>query len=150
MQFHVIDDQEQICDLMVTILSVLGHSATAFNSPDQYLQYVHSNEYEAPVAVITDLDMPGMSGYEMMETVRRDYPDQKFIVITGRLGVSHPVIYDACMFFNKPVRMQILKKAVEAITRCHSDGPDSNICSNLNDSNQLPIDWKCRHCSRFD
>jgi len=146
MQFHVIDDEQYICDLMVAMFSVLDHSATAFNSPDQYLKHVHSAEFEAPVAVITDVDMPGMNGYEMMERVRRDYPNQKFIVITGSPDISHPIIYDACMFFRKPIRMETLKKAIEAITRCHSNGRDCNICSDLEDVNQFPVDWKCRQC----
>lgn len=148
MQFHVIDDEPFITDLFSGLLVALGYEASTFNCPLKYLEYAKSDAYEKPVAIISDVKMPGMNGYEMIEQLKNIHPGLKCIFVSGEEVVSHPAIYDACMFFNKPIRLETLKNAVAAILSCQPDIQDEERCAMAKSESRLPIDWKCRHCPK--
>jgi len=75
-------------------------------------------EAHAPDIVITDINMPDMSGVQMAEKIRAIKPDTKFIVITGdtgqlSLGASVGKSLEIDHYIAKPVRFQEFFAAVE-------------------------------------
>lgn len=147
MQFHLIDDEKQVGMALYGMLDVLGYQVRLFHCPLEYLEYAKSADYEKPEAVITDIDMPGLNGYQLIEALRREHEDLKFVIISAFIESTHPAVYEACMFFSKPIRLQTLKMAVSALVDCHRSGPHPDNCSAVTDRNRLPEDWKCRHCA---
>ena len=148
MEFHVIDDEKHVGDVIVDMLNAHGFSSIAFNCPRQYLEHARSSEFKKPVAVFTDITMPGINGYEMIDELRKIYPDQKFVVISASSDVRHPAISEVGMFLSKPLRMETLGKAAASLIQCHKDGPSSNPkCMEINEYARFLNDWKCPHCS---
>jgi len=119
MQFHVIDDDKQVSDVIVSMLDALGFSSWAFNSPHQYIAYAKSNEFKAPVAIMTDVSMPEMNGYKMIDLLKEIHPEQKFVVITASADSRDSDMKQAGMFLSKPVRMETLEKTATSLVRRH-------------------------------
>lgn len=77
-----IDDEIVIAQLMVTILSRLSYRVTAFNDPELAL-LAFRKEPAAYQAVITDLSMPHMSGFDLARAIRKISPDIPILMSSG-------------------------------------------------------------------
>lgn len=58
----IVDDDESFLQATISFVRSLGYSAAAFSSADAFL---NSNAVENTDCLITDLQMPGMSGIEL-------------------------------------------------------------------------------------
>jgi CheY-like chemotaxis protein len=65
----VVDDNEDILNLVQTRLRKAGHLTVGAQSGDEALQVVA--EKGAPEVVVLDVDMPGMTGLELLEELRK-------------------------------------------------------------------------------
>src|ERR1700741_3498449 len=74
----VVDDEPECRKLLVVMLEQVGMSCTtASNGPEASILQ------QKPVdAVIADLNMPRVSGLELLAQVRRFYPQQVFLMAT--------------------------------------------------------------------
>lgn len=125
--FHIIDDEVALSTLMVELLESAGYQAVDFSSPVDYLNFVDSKYYLPPVAVITDVRMPEMSGYELIDRVRDKYPEQRVIVVSGDDRGDEARNREVCHFLSKPFTPEKLFSLADAITKCdnvHSSGAD--------------------------
>ena len=76
----VVDDEPAMRLLVTSVLTDEGHVVTTAASGAEALQLVQRHHYQV---VITDLRMPGLSGLEVLEAVRRDDPDTAVILLTA-------------------------------------------------------------------
>lgn len=65
----VVDDQPDVADSVAALVESLGHSVRA--AYDGYKAIAISHEYR-PDVMFVDIGMPGMTGYELAERVRKD------------------------------------------------------------------------------
>jgi len=86
--FHIIDDEPTLCELAVELISSIGFKAVSYSDPVEYLSYMNSDAYVVPTAIFTDIQMPEMNGYDLIDKIREKYPDQKVIVVSGYSGVE--------------------------------------------------------------
>jgi len=86
--FHVIDDETVLCELAVELIATAGFEAVSYTNPLDYLHYLNSRDYTVPDAIFTDIEMPGMNGYELIDKIRSRFPDMKIVVISGYCGVE--------------------------------------------------------------
>jgi two-component system nitrogen regulation response regulator GlnG len=84
----VIDDDRSIRWVLDRALSQAGIPITAFNTADQAMHHLHD---EAPLAIITDVRMPGMSGLEFLEKVQTSHPSVPIIVMTAHSDLQSAV-----------------------------------------------------------
>jgi two-component system nitrogen regulation response regulator GlnG len=84
----VIDDDSAIRWVLDRALSQAGIPITAFNTADQALHHLND---EAPLAIITDIRMPGTSGLEFLETVQVSHPEVPIIVMTAHSDLQSAV-----------------------------------------------------------
>ena len=88
-----IDDYEALVFLVGRLLRKQGHSATTFDSGEAALEWMRAHP-EVPVdLVVSDHNMPGLSGVETAIEIRRLRPGLKIAIISGH--VSDELIADA-------------------------------------------------------
>lgn len=84
----VVDDDDSIRECLAALLASHGYEvSTAEDGFDALLQLTR----EPPDVVISDLNMPGMSGFELLPVVRRTFPHTLLIAMSGAYeGVAIP------------------------------------------------------------
>ena len=77
----IIDDEQHIRKSLGQYLSDMGHYQTlAFAEGQEAIDWFMENSCDVS---IVDIKMPGISGIETIEEIRKIHPDQKFIIFTG-------------------------------------------------------------------
>ena len=119
---HVIDDDEAVRDSLIVLLSAIGFEARSYPSATGFLESLDSRD---PGCVITDVQMPGMSGLELLDRLSGRSADFPVIVLTGRADVAMAVDAlkaGAADFIEKPFDSDVLLAAVKAaLTRLSED-----------------------------
>ena len=75
-----VDDEFASCKLLSLILAPPAFHCTTACSGEEALATLQTEPFDA---VISDLDMPGMGGLQLLNHVRREYPHIAFLVTTG-------------------------------------------------------------------
>ena len=83
MRVMVVDDDMELLKTLGCVLEKLGCEAQVFEDPRQAL-----NTYSECVfdLVLTDLNMPVMSGLEVLKRIRKMNPQARVALITGCIG----------------------------------------------------------------
>ena len=84
----VVDDESTICDSVKKILSRKGFIVDNTLNADDAIEKMKTNDYDI---LITDLMMPKTSGLELIELVKKYYPDIDVLVITGYASIESAV-----------------------------------------------------------
>ena len=77
----VIDDDPTILDLMVRMLSALDFDVTPIGSGIEALERFRRDHFQL---VLTDLQMPGIDGWELARRLKKEEPWLPVIAITGQ------------------------------------------------------------------
>lgn len=146
MDVHILDDDEGVRSILATLMQALGYCVKTFSGPEEYLAFMRDHGYSPPrLSILSDVDMPGMSGYELMQEVRMINPQQRFIMITGGQR-SAPEDDYPCFYFIKPVSLKQMEKAFGAQSLCTDSSPDASCreCASIGDRLAFGIkDWHC-------
>ena len=84
----VIDDQAAHCDLMRSVLSGAKYTVDSADSGAQALERMQSGAYGL---IVTDQQMPGMSGLELLRELHVRHPDLPIIIVTAHGTVATAV-----------------------------------------------------------
>lgn len=84
----VVDDNELFRDSIVETLRRLGHEIEAAPDAQSACSRIFPNRYDL---VVSDMKMPGMSGIELLEYVKKIDPDVPFLIITAYGAVETAV-----------------------------------------------------------
>ena len=76
----VVDDEPAMRLLLSSVLKDEGHDVTAAATGEEAVQLIARRHYHL---VVTDLKMPGISGLELLEQVKRDDPGTAVIILTA-------------------------------------------------------------------
>jgi CheY-like chemotaxis protein len=77
-----IDDEDSLVYLMTRVLQKSGYQVTGFNDAQQALQALRERPQEFDV-IVTDLSMPGMSGFNVAQAIREIRADLPVVVTSG-------------------------------------------------------------------
>jgi two-component system response regulator AtoC len=111
--FLIVDDQQSIRKLCVTIGASLGFSCDEAESAEAALQFLESN---APDIILVDLRMAEMSGLEFLAAVKKMLPKTEVAIMTGYGSIESAVqamklgAYD---YITKPFRVEELKLTLQ-------------------------------------
>ncbi|WP_175596951.1 hybrid sensor histidine kinase/response regulator [Peristeroidobacter soli] len=86
-----IDDEDALVYLMIRMLQKSGYQVTGFTDAEQALQALR----EQPAAfdvIVTDLSMPGMSGFHVAQAIREVRADLPVVVTSGYVRAEDRVI----------------------------------------------------------
>jgi len=78
-------------------------------------------EKDVPAVVISDLDMPGMSGFELLSVLRRRHPEIAVICVTGEYEIAVPPPYIVCDAFFEKGRYSLADFRAKVAELVHSE-----------------------------
>jgi CheY-like chemotaxis protein len=105
----IVDDNPSVRELLERLLTAARHTVWTASGGQEALEAL---QREAIDAVITDLDMPGMGGVELLKGLRQTRPFLPVIGISGHFdpGAAAQAGFDA--FFPKPFNIADLLQAL--------------------------------------
>jgi len=133
-EFHIIDDEDYIRELLGAMISSCGHLTQEFSSASSYLTFMNSPEYKPPTAILTDYMMPNMNGYELIQHVHQKLPKQKIVLVSGSPAHQINELPGLCHTLQKPFKMIELDAIITALIYCH-ENPEA--------SEQCPLNKEC-------
>jgi CheY-like chemotaxis protein len=156
-QILVVDDDAAVRDSLVMVLQVSGYEASsAVDGLDALLQL----KRRPPAVVLSDLNMPQMSGYEFLSVVRRRFPQISVIAMSGAYhsveSLPSGVIADAFHFKGQSGPRELLRtiadlirsSAARAVNHARASAPVW-IPRNGKDSHGIPyVVLTCTECLR--
>ncbi|WP_019030042.1 response regulator [Colwellia piezophila] len=149
MDIEIVEDETGLRELYQTVFEDAGFSVNCHACAEDYLTYTKKQIYTPPsIAIITDVRMPGKSGYELIEEVKKTNPKQKFVVITGTPQDGYSKDAKACFYLQKPVKMDKLLAVITLLSSCKMAGNQhlAPACKLINDLDSFDMhDWKCPH-----
>ena len=120
----VIDDDRSIRWVLDRALSQAGIPITAFNTADQAMHHLHD---DPPLAIITDVRMPGINGFELMKQIKNISPHTPIIIMTAYTDLDTTVqTFEEGAFEYLPKPFDI-DDALELVARaCSLNGEDAD------------------------
>ena len=76
----VVDDEESIREFLDIMLRKEGYQVTCVEDGQQAIDILKKKSFDM---VISDLQMPNVTGIELLQNIRSDYPDLLFMMITA-------------------------------------------------------------------
>lgn len=124
----VVDDEPGMRDMLVDALSLAGHQATAAGDGFEALKLIRAERFDL---VISDVNMPRMNGFELLQDLREHGDQTPVIMLTARgdrNDVTAGLKFGADDYVTKPFGLEELTLRVAAILRRTSaDAGDANI-----------------------
>jgi FixJ family two-component response regulator len=109
----LVDDDESVRESLPDLLRAFGFAARAFSSPQEFLS---SGGVDETGCLILDISMPGMSGPELQQELKRRGKQIPIIFITGRRDETiraHVLKEGAAAFLLKPFGDETLHAAIK-------------------------------------
>jgi CheY-like chemotaxis protein len=111
----IVDDEPLVRMSMSVVLAEIGYRV---RSAADGFSALHEIQQEVPDILLSDLNMPGMSGFELLSVVRRRFPAIKVIAMSGAFyGDEVPSGVAAHAFFQKGSGVGSLLRIIESLPK---------------------------------
>jgi FixJ family two-component response regulator len=117
----IIDDDESVRITTSSFVRSLGFAATAFSSAEEYL--LSPQRYRS-LCLISDVQMPGMSGLDLQSHLAAQGPRVPIIFITAFPDAnirSRALARGAVCFLDKPFDSQALSRCIDIALKDNAD-----------------------------
>ncbi|MDP6534927.1 MAG: sigma 54-interacting transcriptional regulator, partial [Gammaproteobacteria bacterium] len=84
----ILDDDRSIRWVLEKSLGKTGMNTVSFENGDDLL---HRLEHESPDAIISDIRMPGISGLDLLTTIKEQHPELPVIIMTAHSDLDSAV-----------------------------------------------------------
>ena len=105
----LIDDQPEILEVLYEIIEILGHEVYAITTGNDLENIFDEHDIDI---VISDYQMPDLTGYEIAEIIKDKYPKVKVYISSGYhniLSDEKMSKYGVCGLLDKPFKMDELR-----------------------------------------
>ncbi len=109
----VVDDNKELREILEEYLKEEGHDVNGSANGRDALESHRKDPFDL---IVTDLNMPEISGMELIRTIRKENPDTEFVIITGYASMDsavEAVRMGAFDYIVKPFRMEELQVVVK-------------------------------------
>src|ERR1035437_539242 len=109
----IVDDEPSIRTLLATVLTRAGYRVQSCAGGLSALSTIRE---EIPDILLSDLNMPGMSGFELLAVVRHQFPGIKTIAMSGAYsGSDMPAGVVADAFYGKGTNVHALTQILDGM-----------------------------------
>lgn len=119
MKVMVVDDEEDIqCLFKQKFRKEIKAGQIEFHfalSAQTALEYLESPQKASLILILSDINMPGMTGLELLRVTKEKFPDLKFFIITAygdETNYQVAIDYGADDYITKPVNFDVLKNKI--------------------------------------
>jgi two-component system nitrogen regulation response regulator GlnG len=84
----VVDDEQDVRNVISASLSEDGHEVVTFGDAEQGLQALLDSEFHL---AFVDINLPGMSGFDLLDRYAESAGDTAIVIITGRATVANAI-----------------------------------------------------------
>lgn len=117
MRVLIVEDDARVADLVSDVLRAEGIDVEVTQTGADGLVAVSSGRFDL---MVLDIELPGLSGMEVLEKLRREDDDLPVLMLTGR-NTSEDIVggldAGADDYLTKPFDVRVLLARVEAIAR---------------------------------
>lgn len=113
----IVDDEKEFAAALTERLCLRGYDATAIFSPEDAPALAKEIQ---PDVILLDLKLPGVSGIEMLMTMREFVPGVEIILLTGHMDLAQRIQgmrLDAFDYIMKPIQIADLIEKIEKAGR---------------------------------
>lgn len=110
----VAEDEEMVRKLIVQLLTLDGYKVIATSNGAEALRECESSPDHIDL-LLTDMVMPGMSGYKLMQSLAEVRPTMKVLFMSGYTGdavLRHGMLAEGMAFLQKPFTRDSLNRKV--------------------------------------
>ncbi|MDP8259705.1 MAG: response regulator [Candidatus Gygaella obscura] len=111
----VVDDEKDVCDFIQNYFRKRKIDAVIANSGSQALVMFTSCK---PDLVLLDIKMPGLDGLHVLESIKKDVPEAKVMMLSGEENeetINRAKQLGAIDFIRKPLELKELAKVVSLL-----------------------------------
>jgi len=113
----VVDDEEPVANLLARLLRELGHQPTVVNSGIEALELIAREQFDL---ILSDVKMPGMSGFELHQTIKQTNPElaARLVFVTGDMlsaATQARIAQSGNPYIAKPFAIERLETLVRAL-----------------------------------
>jgi CheY-like chemotaxis protein len=146
----VVDDEPALRTSLSIVLRELGYDVRSAENGFSALSEIRK---AAPDILISDLNMPGMSGFELLSIVRRRYPAIPVVAMSGAFADSAiPDGVPADAFYQKGLGVVHLLKTLESLSQGDAPAREETpiwFSQNGHDASGAPyVTMACPECMR--
>lgn len=135
----VVDDQRPARESLVDAVTMLGFEAISCGSGSEAVKQLERRDISV---VITDLQMPGMDGLELIRGIRQKSREIQIVMVTahGTIGtVVEAMRYGALDYLQKPIGMEALESALNRAMEASRRGDHPTTIPPGGDSDQVAM-----------
>ena len=115
LQILVVDDEPQVREMLATHLRRSGHCVVEAADGKVAIRLLGAASFDL---IISDIVMPEQDGLEVLQFVRRNCPDTRFVAISApghELFLESAKVLGACRVLSKPFTLRQITEAVEQV-----------------------------------
>ncbi len=136
----IVDDDEEICELVCEGLAGEGYVCDAASNTDEALVKLKGRGFDA---ALLDIKLPGVSGMDLLKTIKKCYQMTAIVMITGvkdldtaveamKLGASDYIV--------KPFTLDKINASISTILK--SREPHRTVCNTIPDMGEADYNTK--------
>lgn len=113
----VVDDDQSVREMVADAIALSGHQAHAASDGFSALNLLREQEIDL---VVSDVNMPKMDGFELLERIRKQGSDLPFLLLTARdqkVDVTTGLKFGADDYVTKPFGLEELSLRIQALLR---------------------------------
>ncbi len=114
----VVDDEELLANLLTDYFKSLGYNVLTAQDGEEAAKYLSNG---TPIdVVLSDINLPGMSGLDLLRIARETRNDISVIMLTGYKTLDNAIAsirHGAKDFITKPFELNLVRKTVEKVLR---------------------------------
>ncbi|GGD20792.1 hybrid sensor histidine kinase/response regulator [Flavobacterium orientale] len=109
----VVDDDNSLLQLTTEFLKIYNFSVISFDDPERLINSLKTRDYDA---IITDIQMPKMSGFELLNQIPKEIP---VVAITGQRDMNKNIYLEKgfSSVLHKPYRSEELLAVLSTILK---------------------------------